>query len=110
MSVTRIETQNVIDNFPQLIDAWCQVNAKSMKLKYEMMCQEAIKVFGDGHPFSNDYVRKSVSSKFKVSYRSANAHLKGLSKITRLKRQASKLEKQLKENLYQVTQYEKDNS
>jgi hypothetical protein len=107
VSVSKIETQNVIDNFPELINAWCQVNAKSMKIKQEMMCQEAIRIFGDGHPFSNDYVRKSVDSKFKISYRSANAHLKGLSKIQRLKRNASQLEKQLKENLYQVTQYEK---
>ncbi len=108
MSVIKIETQNVIDNFPDLINAWCEVNAKTMKLKYEMMCQEAIKVFGGNHPYHDSYVRKSVDSKFKISYRSANAHQKGVSKLTRLKRKASAIEKEIKENLYQVTQYEKD--
>lgn len=98
MSLEQIEKKNVLDRFPELINAWCESNSKTYKLKKEMMCQKAIEVFGD--TLSPNFIRKCIDSKYKVKYRQKNARLGILKKL-------GSLESEIKENLYQSSVYER---
>ena len=98
VSIELIEKQNVLNHFPDLINAWCEVKVKELKLKPEQISTLAVKTFSD--TFSPDYIRKNIDDKYKVSYRQQNAKLGFLKKL-------GKLESSIKENLYQSSVYER---
>jgi hypothetical protein len=106
VSLDSIETQNVINHFPELIVAWCQNNCGCKKCKNDetcnckrcsKMCIKAIEKFSDS--FSPDFIRKNIPSNFKVKYRQQNA------KVGILKR-LGLFENSIKENLYQTSVYQ----
>lgn len=96
--------QNVVKCFPDLINAWCEVKAKELKLPKDRMCGEAVKTFSSY--FSESYIRDNISQKYKLKFRVDNGKQKGLSKIERLRIQLSKIESEIQHNLYETTVYE----
>jgi len=107
VSVESIETQNVINHFPELIKAWCQNKCGCKKCKNDEICNckkcqqiciKAIDNFKDA--FSPDFIRKHIPSNFKIQYRQQNAHVGILKRL-------GMFESSIKENLYQTSVYEK---
>ena len=98
--------KNVINQFPELIVAWCQNTCGCKKCKNgeicnckkcEQMCVKAIENFSGS--FSPDFIRKHIPSNFKIHYRQNNANIG-------IRKRLGFLESSIKENLYQTSVFE----
>lgn len=130
MSVESIEIQNVLCNFPELINSWCESNYKVFRKKPEDMCVEAIHRFSgleiNGEKLTQNRIRSMITfcsncshihnqsikndncnscncKKYKPKFK--KVFRRNNANIGILKRLGN-LENSIKENLYQPSYYQ----
>lgn len=80
--ISEQEKNTVRDDFRNKINSWCELTAKTNKIPEEQMCQIAIQVFGD--VVSERWIRDCINAKYKISYKSQNAHQQKSTKSEKL--------------------------
>ena len=124
MSELEITESQVREN-PELINKWCEMKSTELRIPRQATGIEAVKVFGNNHPWSDKKVRYLLDQRYKQIYRVNNALKKfeDISDDKQIEKVAKILEKELKkqdpeqnkssllklaETIYEVTRFVKN--
>lgn len=80
----QLEKQNVLKDFDNLINPWCEHYAKIHGIPKDQMCKVAKKFFGDD--LSESKIQNSIKPEFKIAYRIENGKQKETPKPEKVSR------------------------
>ena len=89
VDISEIERVRIVQNFKELINPWCEYMAKRHEIKEDLMCQVAIKTFGDN--VSPTWIRECVESRFKIKSQMRKRKISLMQKIKNVKNYAKEI-------------------
>lgn len=106
--VLELEKEQVLNDFDNKINPWCELYAEQNNIPEEKMCQIAVETFGSS--INSTYIRNAIRPEFKQAYRVENAKKKRVEKeskeqtISRLRKTLRNLKDSASENATKLTE------